>query len=328
MPYMKNVVTFFLFLVFSFQAFGLESITIPNALCGNGSPYKIFIDKQSNEKLMVEFMGGGACWDFESCFILPHTWIFPIPNISSLSLFTDNSADLNFLKGHSKIYFPYCTGDIHAGNHIGLYANNSKVYHYGARNILLSLAYLKAMKIISFESINDLVVWGASAGALATMIHSKTIERMVTRSAHKTMIIDSPGLHWGKNFWDKFPSETIKDFDNMFIPLNIKLTFKDGFIAKDMTNLFLTYKDWNIGFLFGTKDLIMSSVFGDISPGDQEHLILSNYGMPQISRNFPNANIWIKDTYMHTFLLLSTSAQFESFDGITAIDFARSVYQK
>ena len=310
----------------SFQAFCLESVTIPGALCGNGSPYKVFVDVQSREKLMVEFMGGGACWDFQSCFIVPHTWIFPIPNIISLSIFTNNDSDLNFLKSHSKIYFPYCTGDIHSGNHIGHYANNTKVYHYGERNISLGLAYLKEKGIISFDTVNDLVVWGVSAGALGTMIHSNKIEKMVPSSAHKAMIIDSPGLHWGKDFWKKFPAETIADFNRVFSPLNVNLTFQDGFIAKDLRNFFTLYKDWSIGFLFGTKDLIMSTVFGDISPQDQENLILSKKGMPRLSLEYPNSSVWVKDTYVHTFLLVPQTANFNSFDGVTAIDFARSVY--
>jgi hypothetical protein len=113
-----------------------------------------------------------------------------------------------------------------------------------------------------------------------------------------------------------------------FRHVNLNLDFKDGFIAKDMKVFFSTYKNWKIGFFFGTKDLIMSSVFGDISPYDQESLILSKRGLPNLASDFTNLKVWVRDTPMHTFLLLSESAKLESFDGISAIDFAKSVYDE
>jgi hypothetical protein len=313
--------------IISFDAFALESITIPDAVCGNGSPYKVFIDKQEDEKLMVEFMGGGACWDFTSCFIIPHTLIFPIPNLSSLSIFTDNNLEINFLKKHSKIYFPYCTGDVHIGNHIGHYANNTKVHHVGYMNVINTLKYLKSNKIIKFNKVKDLVIWGASAGALGSMAHGKTIESMVPTSAHKAMIIDSPGLHWGKTFWEKFSRDMIYDFDQAFSKVNIHIDFTDGLMAKDMKPFFTTYKTWQLGFLFGTKDLIMSTVFGDISPYDHQSLLLSKQGFPYLANQYQNTYVWVRDTPMHTFLILTKSAALESFDGVTAIDFAKEVYE-
>ncbi len=324
---MKLAQIFLFFILLNFNAQALESLTIPNAKCGNGSPYQVFIDQKEDTKLMIEFMGGGACWDFESCFIVPHTWIFPVPNLTSLSLFTNNDSDLNFLKDHSKIYFPYCTGDIHVGKHIGYYGK-TKVYHNGLMNVTLALDYLKANNKIKFNKVKDLVVWGASAGALATMIHSKKIETFTPLATHKTMLIDSPGLHWGKTFWDKFPRESILDFNEAFSGVNVHIDFNDGFVVKDLTPFFKTYSKWKIGFLLGTQDFVMSSVFGEISPYDQEDLILSKKGLPKMSEKFSNAKTWVTSTSMHTFLLLSKSAEMESFDKETAIDFAKRIYHQ
>lgn len=47
------------------------------------------------------------------------------------------------------MYFPYCTGDVHSGNHIGQY--EKKVYHYSGRNIDLALAYLVKSNLIEFS---------------------------------------------------------------------------------------------------------------------------------------------------------------------------------
>lgn len=319
-----------LFVVISQTVYATEwkKIKIPGAVCGNGSPYYIFYNNNSEKKLMVEFMGGGACWDFESCFILPHTIILPIPELSSFSIFSDDKSSMNFLSGHSKLYFPYCTGDVHAGRHEASYGPlGSKVYHHGDINIKKTLEYLDSNNIIEFKKVEDLVVWGASAGAIATLVHAKKFEKLVASTAQKTMIVDSPGLHWGKNFWDKFSKEMVADFDAAFSELGVHHDFKDGFIAKDLKPAFKAYKNWKMGVMFADKDIIMSTIFGDISPDDQAELINGNDGFPALAKNFKNANVWVNNTLMHTFLLLSESAKMHSVENITAIDFAQTVYE-
>lgn len=35
--------------------------------CADGSPYSIFINEGSTGNLVLDFMGGGACWSAETC---------------------------------------------------------------------------------------------------------------------------------------------------------------------------------------------------------------------------------------------------------------------
>ena len=38
------------------------------AVCGNGSPYKFFINRVPNTRNTIVYLeGGGACWDYASC---------------------------------------------------------------------------------------------------------------------------------------------------------------------------------------------------------------------------------------------------------------------
>ncbi|MEO7404647.1 MAG: hypothetical protein ABIU95_13345 [Burkholderiales bacterium] len=38
------------------------------AVCGNGSPYKFFVNRvPSSSNPVIYFERGGACWDYESC---------------------------------------------------------------------------------------------------------------------------------------------------------------------------------------------------------------------------------------------------------------------
>jgi hypothetical protein len=316
----------FMTLVYSqlLWARSFENIKIPGAKCGNGADYEVFVSKLNDEKLIVEFMGGGACWDRLSCFELPRTWIRPIPNINVFSTLTASGENNPYIE-HSMLYFPYCTGDVHIGNHVAVY-DGKTVYHNGRNNINLALKYLAEKKIIEFKNFKDVTVWGASAGAIAALIYAKKINGYLAAGTKKTLIADSPGMHFGEHFWDKFPQETKKDFDEAFRSVNLNVDFNDGFVARKFRPVFEIYKEWNFGILLATRDTIMSAIFGEISPSEQEKLILGPEGLPAIARGFPNVKVWLNRSYMHTFLILGESAEMESTKGESAMDFVKDVY--
>src|SRR5262245_21421430 len=51
--------------------FTWETVTLPassGASCGDGSPYRFFVNRTPfNKDLVVSYEGGGACWDQQSC---------------------------------------------------------------------------------------------------------------------------------------------------------------------------------------------------------------------------------------------------------------------
>ncbi len=323
---MKSALFFFL-ITFNVYAANWREIQIPGAKCGDGKPYSILVQKQTGNKLLFEFMGGGVCWDYQSCFktfaIFP--WMHSYPVINSYSVMTANHSRINPLKNHSKVYFPYCTGDVFAGDHIGYYKDKT-VYHYGRRNIDLALEYLRNKPFMDLSKINDLVVYGASAGGIASLVYGKKIESLFNENIKKTMIVDSPGLHFGVNFWNKFGDDMRSDFDSAFSDVGLDVDFSDGAVSKRMGPVFDNYRNWKIGFLFGLEDYAMSKIFGDISPENQKKLILSSDGIPAIAKPYSNIKVWTKDTKMHTFMLTKLSALMKSTKGIKAHKFVSGVY--
>lgn len=321
---LKNLFLF-LSLIFSQAIFAADfiKITIPEAKCGNGEGYSVYVKKQSDQKLLVEFMGGGACWNYESCFSQPKTSLSPITSPGPFSTLTNNDPS-NPYYAHSMLYLPYCTGDVHIGNHIASY-NGKAVYHYGNKNLELALNYLRKEKQIDLGAFSNVTIWGASAGAIGSLIQARKIEKFLDPNSKKTLMPDSPGLHFGNRFWDKFSPETKFDFKTGLASIGIIPDFNDGFIAKKLRPALALYDQWNIGFLIATKDAVMSTVFGDINPLEHEKLVLSSEGLPAIAREFSNVSIWLQNSAQHTFLVSSKSAQTESVDSIKAIDFAREL---
>lgn len=302
-----------------------QNVPIPNSVCGDGSAYSVFISKGSSEKLLIEFMGGGACWSLMTCegpdF---HTWIHPIPEIPAYSTLTAESVDHPWNRA-TVIFVPYCTGDVHAGHHIAQYMGIDTVHHVGYNNVINSLNHLSQKHIVDFRNFQDVTVWGASGGAIGSFVHASNIERYLNPTAKKTLIADSPGLHFGKTFWHKFTNLLLRDYNEAFG--HIGLRYQDnGFLAPFMGPVFENLKNWQIGILQSTRDVVMSKIFGDISMEDHQDLVLSPEGIAQVAKQYPNVKTWIPDTMMHTFLLLPESASIQDATGKTALGFAEEVY--
>jgi hypothetical protein len=308
-----------------------DRIEIPGAVCGDGLPYAVFVSKKpASKNLIVEFMGGGACWNFDTCYSFQFAaWMHPIIEVPFYSYLT---SDVMFLSDHpftndSAIYMPYCTGDTFAGSHTANYSGFS-ANHHGYRNVLTTFQYLAKKNILNFPNTERLTVWGASAGAIGALVHMKNLEPYFPK-AKKVGIIDSAGLHFGVNFWKKFTPQQVNDFTKAFANAGLILNTNDGFIAQHMAPVFTNLKNWTLGIMQSTRDGVMSAGFGDISPENHRKLVLSDKGIAAIAKPFANISVWYTDTDQHTFLLKpDTTMEKNMYTGQTAMDFVNQTMTK
>src|SRR5690606_24856145 len=187
-----------------------------------------------------------------------------------------------------------------------------KVRHYGARNVEKTLEHLVRLGFLKPELVRDLVVYGASAGAIGSLFHTQTFDKLFKNSSklkHKRVIADSPGLHFGKDFWHKFTPEQMHDFAQIFAGINVYPDFNDGLVAPYIRDFCDAHVDWQVAFLQSTKDPIMSVVFGDLSPREHRRLVLGVDGLPANLKGSSNCHYWGVDKAAHTFLVLSLTAR-------------------
>ncbi len=137
-----------------------EAVELPassGASCGNGTPYRVFVNRTPlTSKTVVMFEGGGACWAKGSCLGEGGLLAASNPNgvkanyMSSLTMaafgqitpFTARTHLFEKIQTQSWniVYVPYCTGDVHTGNKVALYpdADPTKAaltyYHRGGPN--------------------------------------------------------------------------------------------------------------------------------------------------------------------------------------------------
>jgi hypothetical protein len=272
-------------------------------------------------------MGGGACWSGETCFGHKiRTWIFPLPTSPVMSWLSNDLGPASMhgpLSDASMIYFPYCTGDVHAGRHDTKY-HGITVHHQGFNNVTKALAYLQTQGLINYQSFRDIVMFGASAGAHGALNHAVSIEQYLLPQQRKVLLLDAPGMHFGEQFWHKFPEQYVGDIQASFARLGINFTRQDHNLAPFIPVAAKYLKNWRIGVLQGARDVVMSEVFGNISPNNHRQLVYGERGIYNLSMLTKNVSVWLPDTLFHTFLLTPASAQVRA-NQLSAAEFAELI---
>ena len=176
-----------------------QRVALPGTICGNGSQYKFwYYDSPTSNNMVVMFEGGGACWDYDTCSGragvlgasnpngLPDNYIdgmaaryvSPIVNGADPGLPFRSKRNIA-TNGWDVVYMPYCTGDVHTGNSVATYvdqtgANPPIVWHHaGHYNTIAAANFLHSR----FPTVGKLLVTGFSAGGVGTATNYYTMRR-------------------------------------------------------------------------------------------------------------------------------------------------------
>ncbi|HGN8603468.1 TPA: pectin acetylesterase-family hydrolase [Pseudomonas aeruginosa] len=170
-----------------------QTIEMPpstGAMCMDGSPYKIFVNRvPSSSNFLIYFEPGGMCTDYESCTgqkkglsainydgisddyltkLAPSTlarrYITPL-------VVRTHPRRIEATKKWNIIYAPYCSGDMHAGDAVKLFESETgekKVIQFrGLKNARSVVSWLKE----NLERPTQLLVTGASAGGYGAQLN-------------------------------------------------------------------------------------------------------------------------------------------------------------
>lgn len=145
-------------------------VDFPDSACDDGSPTGIAVNMSDSKNLLVFMNGGGACWDYLTCFQLNTAAHGPFGKTQFEALarqlggsILDRNTPNNPFANWNLVFVPYCTGDVHAGENVVEYKDSNgtaRTYHHvGRANIV---AYLK--RLGATFTPDKLVVSGSSAG--------------------------------------------------------------------------------------------------------------------------------------------------------------------
>lgn len=176
--------------------------------CGHGAPYSFYYREGAGEGLLINFQGGGMCWNAQTCNISTTTFddsVLPNDPSDNPALFpvgaTDFSNPENPFINYDMIHVNYCTGDMHTGNtSIGydFEGNWFEVQHRGYVNASTVLNWVYA----NFPAPESVFVTGCSAGSVGAAYWAQNIMEQY-RGRRVTLFGDSGG-GWRGNLGHSF----------------------------------------------------------------------------------------------------------------------------
>eukprot|EP00474_Spongospora_subterranea_P009421 CRZ09879.1 hypothetical protein [Spongospora subterranea] len=151
--------------------------------CSRGDSFTFFVKPGASNKLLIEFQGGGICWDANSCSNSFGTSTF---NASITTDTTDalkfsnagifKTSDQNPFSGWTHLYIPLCTADSFLGNKTIQYDAGVELRHWGAINAKAALDYIVGL------TPQKVVVAGYTNGAVGAAFHAQAIAMQFSNS--------------------------------------------------------------------------------------------------------------------------------------------------
>lgn len=212
---MKYMLMIALLLVLSGQAVGAQDVPSRGQLpvgtwnqialggettCGHGAPYSFYYRESPGEDLLINFQGGGMCWNAQTCNVSTTTFddsINPGDPSDNPALYpvgiTDFSNPENPFINYDMVYVNYCTGDMHTGNTVVGYdfeGNWFETRHKGVVNVSAVLNWVYA----NFPNPDSVFVTGCSAGSVGAAYWANNI--MGQYRAERVALLGDSGGGW------------------------------------------------------------------------------------------------------------------------------------
>jgi hypothetical protein len=165
-------------------------------ICSRGTPWVYFVKRGTVNKLIVYYQGGGACWDYLTCGVLP---VFKDKAGASDNPanahtgFADFGNPANPFRDWNAVFVPYCTGDIHWGDATQTYVdpfgsgNSVTIQHKGRVNAAVAEKWSRE----HFVDPDEVFVTGSSAGAYGANLNSIYLQEKVYPSSRFAVLGDA-----------------------------------------------------------------------------------------------------------------------------------------
>ncbi len=193
--------------------FQWEMVELPassGAACGDGSPYRFFVNRTPlSHDLAVTYEGGGACWDQKACLgegklgaanpngIPPDYMTSANVAFGLVTPFTARNDPAQSVQTQSwnLVFLPYCTGDVHTGSKVAVYddaypATPRVEYHHGQANVSAAAAWLRA----NLGQPAKLLLTGFSAGGVGATATYPLMRNTLQPTGAVTLLADSGPL--------------------------------------------------------------------------------------------------------------------------------------
>jgi Pectinacetylesterase len=159
-------------------------VTPSKGVCAHGGRYSFWVHPGSRRKLLFYLQPGGGCWSFETC--LPGS-TFCDDSVTAADSpagqrgIFDLSNRANPFRGHTIVYAPSCTGDVHWGDNVQTYRSGTDrltIRHKGFVNASTALRW--AYRAVPRP--RSVFVAGCSAGSVGSAAFAPFVIRHYRRA--------------------------------------------------------------------------------------------------------------------------------------------------
>jgi hypothetical protein len=151
-----------------------------DTVCSRGTEYAYWVHPGTVNKVVIDFIGGGACWNQLTCSVADAIFNADVDNVRKTigagvaTGYYDKERAENPFKDWYHVVIPYCTGDIHWGDNVATYGegdNAVTINHKGAVNTRAVLDWVYS----NFSAPEQIMVTGCSAGSYGSIMWSAHI---------------------------------------------------------------------------------------------------------------------------------------------------------
>ena len=303
-----------------------------DTMCSRGSDFAFAVRKGSIPKIVIDFVGGGACWDELTCGFADATftdnvdWVLDLEGVTEPGegIYNTGHPENPFADYHH-VLIPYCTGDIHWGNQTQTYGSgNSEVtiHHKGGVNAQAVLDWVAA----NYVEPEHLFVTGCSAGAYGSIMWAPHLVEMYPDASMSQFGDSGAGIVTEAWFADSFPSWNgefafpthIPTLDPSVVDVSQKSTADlyaevSAFYPNHVFSQFNTYWDsvqvryfqfmgggnaeeWNLNML-GNLEWIQSSTpnFSSYTAGGDRHCIITSDALYELNSDGTRLIEWVTE---------------------------------
>lgn len=308
--------------------FKWEMVELPpesGAACGNGSPYRFFVNRTPfSHNIAITYEGGGACWDQKACLgegklgasnpngIPPDYMSSANVAFGLVTPFTARNDPAQQVQTQSWniVFLPYCTGDVHSGSKVTVYDDaypeTPRVqYHRGQANITAAAQWLRD----HLGRPGKMMLTGYSAGGVGSTVTYALMRNALQPTGQATLLADSgplmPAPRSGTS--DEYPSlplqNKIRDAWGLDSPEGLVTRFGSQLTGFDPDNLgsvngalALTFPGDRFGYMLFSRDTNFSAFsyekfYDDVSGAPNAHA----YKQALFSRWWLDIDHWSAD---------------------------------
>ncbi len=180
-----------------------EEVAPPGLVCGNDTQYKFWVNySHKSDNLVVVFEPGGACWDYDSCTGKNGTMGAANPDglpddhyqlAPYISPFLDRDDVSSPSTEWNYVYVPYCTGDVHTGNVVATYTDETSptqitYHHAGHDDVENVVSWIDQ----NFTHVPKMLVTGCSAGGVGSIVNYEFLRKGV-HAVEQAYLLDDSG---------------------------------------------------------------------------------------------------------------------------------------